>query len=276
MADAKISALTELTQGNIANADEFAVNDASVTSTKKYNWLSLITDVAAYVRTLTQTLTNKTIDLASNTLTATLAQLNTAVSDADLASLAGTETLSNKTLTAPKIADGGFLADANGNEQLVFRQTASAVNQVEVTNAATGVTGPLVAPGGETNIDLRVSGKGTGKVHAIGASYGDITSYSPSGGGTATLTLQTGKLHFITMPAGNITIALSNESVGQGFVVRILQDGTGSRTVTWFTTIKWAGGSAPTLTTTGSKADTFLFIVTSAGNYDGYIVGQNV
>lgn len=78
------------------------------------------------------------------------------------------------------------------------------------------------------------------------------------------------------MPAGNITIALSNASVGQVFIVRITQDSGGSRTVTWFTTIKWAGGNAPTLTTTANKADTFGFIVTSAGNYDGYIVGQNI
>ena len=45
-----------------------------------------------------QTLTNKTIDLTDNTVTGTLAELNTAVSDADLASLAGSETLTNKTI----------------------------------------------------------------------------------------------------------------------------------------------------------------------------------
>jgi len=47
----------------------------------------------------TQILTNKTINLASNTVNATLAQLNSAVSDADVASLAGTETLTNKTIS---------------------------------------------------------------------------------------------------------------------------------------------------------------------------------
>lgn len=52
----------------------------------------------------TETLTNKTINLTSNTLSATIAQLNTAVSDADLATLAGTETLTNKTLGATTIA----------------------------------------------------------------------------------------------------------------------------------------------------------------------------
>lgn len=103
-----------------------------------------------------------------------------------------------------------------------------------------------------------------------------ITTYTPAGGGTATIDLSKGNLNFITMPAGNITIALSNEAVGQAFIVRITQDSSGSRTVTWFTTIKWAGGTAPTLTTAANKTDTFGFIVTSSGNYDGYVVGQNV
>jgi hypothetical protein len=49
----------------------------------------------------TMTLTNKTINLSSNTLTGTLAEFNTAVSDADLVSLAGAETLTNKTITNP-------------------------------------------------------------------------------------------------------------------------------------------------------------------------------
>jgi hypothetical protein len=51
----------------------------------------------------TNTFSNKSISLGSNTVTSTLAQLNTAISDADVATLAGTETLTNKTLTTPTI-----------------------------------------------------------------------------------------------------------------------------------------------------------------------------
>jgi len=100
-------------------------------------------------------------------------------------------------------------------------------------------------------------------------------TYTPAAAGTATLDLSLSNSHFITMPAGNITIALSSDTSNQPFIVRILQDATGSRTVTWFATIKWAGGTAPTLTTTASKADTFGFIRTTANQYDGFIVGQN-
>jgi hypothetical protein len=52
----------------------------------------------------TQTLTNKTIAFGSNTVSGTLAEFNTAVTDANLVSLDGSETLTNKTLTSPVIS----------------------------------------------------------------------------------------------------------------------------------------------------------------------------
>lgn len=82
----------------------------------------------------------------------------------DIVSIDGTQTLTNKTLTAPGFVNGGFIADSNGNELLKFGVTASAVNEVRITNAATGTTGPLIQSFGETNIDLRISGNGTGDI----------------------------------------------------------------------------------------------------------------
>lgn len=75
---------------------------------------------------------------------------------------------------------------------------------------------------------------------------------------------------------GNRTLAVSNMAAGDKIVLDLVQDGTGNRTVTWFTTIKWTGWTVPTLTTTINKIDTFGFICTSAGNYQGYIIGQNL
>jgi hypothetical protein len=65
----------------------------------------------------TETLTNKSISLASNTVTSTLAQLNTAISDADVATIAGTETLTNKTLTTPTI-NGGEITATGGTPRI--------------------------------------------------------------------------------------------------------------------------------------------------------------
>ena len=75
-----------------------------------------------------------------------------------------TDTLTNKTLTAPKIVDAGFIADANGAEQIIFQTTASAVNQFDVTNAATGNPPKLSATGDDSNIDFDLEAKGTGHV----------------------------------------------------------------------------------------------------------------
>ena len=94
-------------------------------------------------------------------------------------------------------------------------------------------------------------------------------------GATITFDLDKGNTHGVTL-GDNRTLAISNESAGQKFMLRILQDGTGSRTVTWFSTIKWAGGTAPTLTTTADKADVLGFLCTATDAYDGFVVGQNI
>ena len=98
---------------------------------------------------------------ASNVLT-----LPSTGGDARLVSATSTATLTNKTLTAPKIADAGFIADANGNEQIIFQTTSSAVNELEVTNAATGNNPAIAASGGDTNIGLALKTKGTGVIQA--------------------------------------------------------------------------------------------------------------
>ena len=76
-----------------------------------------------------------------------------------------TKTLTNKTLTAPKIADGGFIADANGNEAIVLQTASSAVNAIEITNAATGGAVVIGAMGDDSNVDIDISPKGTGEVN---------------------------------------------------------------------------------------------------------------
>jgi hypothetical protein len=90
--------------------------------------------------------------------------------------LTGTQTLTNKTLTAPKIADAGFIADANGNEQIIFQTTASAVNELEVTNGATG-NPPIIGASGETNVDVHIKPKGTGETRiGTGAAAATLTT----------------------------------------------------------------------------------------------------
>ena len=138
-----------------------------------------------------------------------------AFGDGDV-TLTGTQTLTNKTLTAPKIADAGFIADANGNEQIIFQTTTSAVNELEVTNAATG-NPPILGASGESNVDVHIKPKGTGETRiGTGAANATLTSSGAhdlildtnSGTNSGTITITDGA-------DGNITIAPNGTGVAQ-------------------------------------------------------------
>ena len=62
------------------------------------------------------------------------------------------------------IDDAHFIADENSNEQIIFQTTASAVNQFDITNAATGNAPEISATGDDTNISLKLTPKGSGQV----------------------------------------------------------------------------------------------------------------
>ena len=67
------------------------------------------------------------------------------------------------------IDDAHGINDENGNEQIIFQTTASAVNQFDITNAATGNNPSISATGGDSNISINLVPKGTGTVQANGS-----------------------------------------------------------------------------------------------------------
>jgi hypothetical protein len=91
---------------------------------------------------------------------------NAAVDTTGFITLSGTQTLTNKTLTTPKI--GTSILDTNGNELAKLTATGSAVNEFTVANAATGGNPTLSSTGGDSNIDLDLLAKGTGHVTVRG------------------------------------------------------------------------------------------------------------
>jgi len=120
---------------------------------------------------------------------------------------------SNVISAIKKQLDLGFTFFA-GNEQVIFQTTGSAVNELEITNAATG-NPPILGASGETNVDLHVKPKGTGKT-IIGT--GGAAAYLTTSG-TYDLVLDTNK----GTNSGNITI-----TDGANGNIDITTNGTGA------------------------------------------------
>ena len=78
------------------------------------------------------------------------------------------------------IDDAHFIADENGNEQIIFQTTSSAVNQFDITNAASGSGPTLSSTGDDTNVDLNLVPKGSGVVQIDGSNGVAIQSGSIS------------------------------------------------------------------------------------------------
>jgi hypothetical protein len=192
----------------------------------------------------------------------------TNVVDTGTVSLTGVQTLTNKTLTSPIINE---IDDANGNEQIIFSATASAVNEFTITNAATGNRPNISVTGSDTNIGLSVSTKGTGLVLFNDGAYNADATLTD--GATITWDVGSSPVAKVTL-AGNRTLsAPTNSAAGQFISLTVIQDATGSRLLTWNSAYEFTGDVAPTLTTTASKADIFVF------KYNGTVwleVGRNL
>ncbi len=78
---------------------------------------------------------------------------------------------------------------------------------------------------------------------------------------------------------GNRTFSVSNPLLGQVFILRVAQDGSGGRGVTWFSGISWQEGEAPDEAKTASTADVYGFIVTKVTGgvtFDGFVLGNEM
>jgi len=90
-----------------------------------------------------------------------------------------------------------------------------------------------------------------------------FTQQSTTGDGTTTIDWTLGNKFKFTFGAQIETFTFTAPNKPCNLILVIVQDGTGSRTVTWPGTVKWSGGTAPTLTTTGGGIDIASFY------YDG-------
>jgi hypothetical protein len=105
---------------------------------------------------------------------------------------------------------------------------------------------------------------------------GQETVSNVTASASTTLSLSNGNVFYLTMAASITSLTISGATSGKAcsFALYAKQDSTGSRTITWPSSVKWASGSAPTLSTAANALDILVFESVDGGtNWYGSLVG---
>jgi hypothetical protein len=211
--------------------------------------------------------------------------------DAEFVNFTGSQTLTNKTLTSP-ILNNPSINDANGNQQIIFTTTPSAVNELTIANAATGFSPNIAATGDDNNIDLNLTPKGVGEVTFNGTGkiqqiLEKVTVTNTATTGTVNYNLLDQAVLYHTGDAagqftlnfrGNNSTALNTVvSIGDSATAAFLNTNATTAYYTTFVTIdgtsvnvstKWQGGVTPASGNSLSiDAYNFTIIKTAASTY---------
>lgn len=130
-----------------------------------------------------------------------------------------------------------------------------------ITFTSTGTTG-VTLPTTGTLSTLAGAETFTGKTITNPA----ITTQTLTDGATVNWDANSGNIAVLTLGGNRTMAAPTNLKTGGTYALRVNQDGTGSRTITWNSVFKWSGATAPTLTTTASRADLITCISTDGTN----------
>ena len=131
------------------------------------------------------------------------------------------------------------------------------VKKIETASGGVTVTGTVTTTAGVLGVgDAVLANDQTW----TGAQSGAITSLSTSSNTTA-VNLGLGNNYSLTLNENSTLAQPSNYGVGQSGSIFITQDGTGSRTLAYHADWKWAGGTAPTLSTAAASVDRIDYIV---------------
>jgi len=182
------------------------------------------------------------------------------------------------TLTTPKFANGGFIADANGNELIIFTTTASATNEFTIANG-NGTSPKLSATGGSTNIGIDFQSKGTGSYQFLGTADvpATINLYEDTDNGTNFIGLAAptimGSNFTATLPAATGTLVMNDNSAALTTKTIALGSNTVSGSLAEFNTALTGDnfatlGAAQTFTGTQTMSSEVITntAVTASGN----------
>ena len=200
--------------------------------------------------------------------------------EADAITVAGVAlatVIAGTTVTTATNANHISVADnesTNENNLIPFIEDASATGNVGLEsdgdftyNPSTGtVTATLFSGTLSTAAQANITSLGTltgltvsGSVSLTGGAAANITALSD--GSTITIDMATACHHSVTLGGNRTFAAPSNQAVGQSGSIFITQDGTGSRTASFNSAFKFAGGTAPTLSTAASAVDRIDYVI---------------
>jgi hypothetical protein len=180
---------------------------------------------------------------------------------------ANTVNFLDSTVVADLVADtspqlGGQL-DVNGNaigdgtlELLKFSETASAVNEFTIANAATGNNPVLSATGGDTNVGLEFTAKGTGTIKFNDLAYIPQQALTSSSNAVAWDTQAKPNAYHLTTENTTFSAPTNNT---EGSFICLEINYNGSHTIAFNTVFEFAASTAPTFTSTDGKTDILVF-----------------
>jgi len=170
--------------------------------------------------------------------------------------------------------DGGLSAE---------RVLTGTSNQVTITDGGANGNVTLSLPqsihtGGTpqfARMGLAVAADADAKLKIAGQ-YGSTTVAAGNSGTSKSIDWNDGNTQLLTL-TGNCTLTLSNPKDGFRYLLVLVQDGTGTRTITWPSSVKWPTGAAPTLSTAANKADIVTLVwCTGLGASGNYLAASNL
>ena len=148
------------------------------------------------------------------------------------------------------------IADSNNNAVLTFNETASAVNEFTMTNNSTGNNPILSATGGDTNIGIDLTTKGTGLIKFNDLAYYPEASITSTSNAVAWDSQAEPNAKHTTTE--NTTFSAPSNATTGSFISLNIQYG-GSHTIAFNTVFEFAGSTPPTFTSVSGQSDHLVF-----------------